>query len=80
MVHDAKVKTRYDARKSLIYRMFQKEPYNCSPNVTVWLVSRKRLHLKAYKLSIFQGVEHLERHGKALFEAPCITSRIHIKP
>jgi hypothetical protein len=40
------------------YMVFQKELYNSIPNVTVWRVLRKRLHLKAYKLSI---VQHLER-------------------
>jgi hypothetical protein len=38
------------------HRAFQKELYNGISNVTVWRVLRKRLHLKAYKLSI-QGVE-----------------------
>jgi hypothetical protein len=37
--------------------MFQKELYNGIPNVTVWRVLRKHLHLKAYKLSIVQGAE-----------------------
>jgi hypothetical protein len=37
--------------------MFQKELYNGIPN-TVWQVLRKRLHLKAYKLS---DLQHLER-------------------
>jgi hypothetical protein len=34
-----------------------KKFYNGIPNVTLWRVLRKRLHLKAYKISIFQGVE-----------------------
>jgi hypothetical protein len=38
--------------------MFQKELYSGVPNVTVWRVLRKRLHLKAYKLSI---VQHLDQ-------------------
>jgi hypothetical protein len=38
-------------------RMFQKELCNGIPNVTVWRVLRKCLHLKAYKLSF---LEHLE--------------------
>jgi hypothetical protein len=38
--------------------VFQKELYNGIPNVTVWRVLRKRLHVKVYKLSI---VQHLER-------------------
>jgi hypothetical protein len=38
---------------------FQKELYNGIPNVTVWRVLRKRLHLKAYKLSTVQGAEVL---------------------
>jgi hypothetical protein len=38
--------------------MFQEELYNAIPNVTVWRVLRKRLHLKAYKLL---GYEQLER-------------------
>jgi hypothetical protein len=32
--------------------MFQKELYNGIPNVTVWQMLGKRLHLKAYKLPI----------------------------
>jgi hypothetical protein len=39
-----------------MYRVFQKELYNGIANVTVWRVLRKRLHLKAYKLSIMQDV------------------------
>jgi hypothetical protein len=38
-------------------QMFQKELYNGIANVTVWRVLRKRLHLKAYKLSILRGFE-----------------------
>jgi hypothetical protein len=38
--------------RSLMYRVFKKELYNVIPNVAVWRVLRKRLHLKAYKLSI----------------------------
>jgi hypothetical protein len=38
--------------------MLQKELYNDIQNVAVWRVLGKRLHLKAYKLSI---VQHLER-------------------
>jgi hypothetical protein len=38
--------------------VFQKELCNGIPNVTLWRVLRKRLHFKAYKLSI---VQHLER-------------------
>jgi hypothetical protein len=37
---------------------FKKELYYSIPNVAVWRVLRKRLHLKAYKLFI---VQHLER-------------------
>jgi hypothetical protein len=37
--------------------VFQKELYNVIPNVAVWRVLRKRLHLKMYKLSIIQGVK-----------------------
>jgi hypothetical protein len=33
------------------------EFYNGIPNITVWRVLRKRLHLKAYKLSAVEGVE-----------------------
>jgi hypothetical protein len=39
-------------------RVFLKELYIGIPTVTVWRVLPKRLHLKAYKLSI---VQHLER-------------------
>jgi hypothetical protein len=35
-------------------RMFQEEFYSCIPNITVWPLIRKRLHLKAYKLSIVE--------------------------
>jgi hypothetical protein len=37
--------------------MFQKELYSGNPNVIVWLVLRKHLHLEAYKLSSVQDVE-----------------------
>jgi hypothetical protein len=37
--------------------MFRKELYNGIPNVTVWRMLRKHLRIKAYKLSIVQGVE-----------------------
>jgi hypothetical protein len=37
--------------------MFQKGLSSGNPNVTVWRVLWKWLHLKAYKLSIVQGVE-----------------------
>jgi hypothetical protein len=36
--------------------MFQKELYNGIPNAIVLRVLQKRLHLKAYKLFIVQGV------------------------
>jgi hypothetical protein len=39
--------------------VFQKELYNCVANVAVWRVLRKRLHLKAYQLSIVPGVKCL---------------------
>jgi hypothetical protein len=38
--------------------VFQKALYNNIPNVTIWRVLRKRLHVKTYKVSIVQGVEH----------------------
>jgi hypothetical protein len=38
---------------------FQKELYTGIPNVTVWRVLRKRLHLQACKVSIVQGVKHV---------------------
>jgi hypothetical protein len=62
---------------SLTTRCFKKELYNFIPNVTVGRVLRKRLHLKAYKLSIVQHLErqqHLEYRCKVLFETPFITS------
>jgi hypothetical protein len=40
-----------------LHRVFQKELYNGILNVTLWQVLRKRLHLRACKLSIVQGVE-----------------------
>jgi hypothetical protein len=40
----------------ILYMVLQKEFCNDIPNVTVWRVLRKRLHLKAYKLPIVQGV------------------------
>jgi hypothetical protein len=46
-----------DKQDAAIYRVFRKELCNDIPNVTVWPVLRKRLHLKAYKLSIFHGIE-----------------------
>jgi hypothetical protein len=39
------------------YGMFQKQLYNDIPEVTMWRALRKRLHLKAYKLFVVQGVE-----------------------
>jgi hypothetical protein len=39
--------------------MFQKEFYDGIPNYTVWRVLRDRLHLKAYKLSIAQGILYI---------------------
>jgi hypothetical protein len=36
------------------HRVFQKKFYNGIPKATVCRVLRKRLHLKAYKLSIVQ--------------------------
>jgi hypothetical protein len=36
--------------------VFQKELFNSIPTITAWRVLRKRLHLKAYKLSIVQGI------------------------
>jgi hypothetical protein len=41
-------------RKELIEKLHKKELYYRIPNVSVWRVLRKRLHLKAYKLSIVQ--------------------------
>jgi hypothetical protein len=38
-------------------RVFQKDLRSGIPNITLWRVLRKRLHLKAYKLSIAQGVQ-----------------------
>jgi hypothetical protein len=49
------------------YRVFQKEPYNDIPNVAVWRVLRKRLHLKAYKLSVVQGVRQISVGTKRNF-------------
>jgi hypothetical protein len=43
--------------KGILCIVFEKELYKCMANVTLWRVVRKRLHLKAYKLSI---VEHFE--------------------
>jgi hypothetical protein len=43
----------YDLFTSL-YREFQKELCNGSPNVTLWRVLRKCLHFKACKLSVVQ--------------------------
>jgi hypothetical protein len=33
--------------------MLQKQLYNGTPNVAVWRVLRKRLHLKVYKLHVY---------------------------
>jgi hypothetical protein len=44
----------------VIYRIFQKELYNGIPNVAMWRVIRRRLHLKTYKLSTVQGVPVIE--------------------
>jgi hypothetical protein len=43
--------------------VLQKELYNGITNVAVWRVLRKRLRLKAYKLSIIQGVERWIVHS-----------------
>jgi hypothetical protein len=40
-----------------LYGVFKKEFYSGIPNVTVWRVLRKRLHLNSYKLYIVQVVE-----------------------
>jgi hypothetical protein len=49
-------------RKTIYNKAARRRQFNLKsiPNVTVWRVLRKHLHLKAYKLSIVQGVEHLE--------------------
>jgi hypothetical protein len=44
-------------------RMFQKELHNCIPNVAVWRMLRKRLHLKAYRLSTVQHLESFQTNG-----------------
>jgi hypothetical protein len=66
--------------------VFQKKFCNVTPNDTLRRVLRKRLHLKAYKLSFVQGVfvalatkYHLECHCKALFETSCNTVGSHIQ-
>jgi hypothetical protein len=41
--------------------VFQKELYSGIPNVAVWPMLRKLLHLKSYKLSILQDVERQEK-------------------
>jgi hypothetical protein len=41
--------------------VFQKELYNGIPNATAWRVLRKRLHLKAYQLSVVQAVKLRQR-------------------
>jgi hypothetical protein len=41
--------------------VFHKELYNANPNVTVWRVLQKRLHIRAYKLSVVQGVQQFQR-------------------
>jgi hypothetical protein len=50
--------------------MFQKELYNGITNITVWQVLGKRLHLKAYKLSIVEGVKVI-----GFFSQPIPSSR-----
>jgi hypothetical protein len=42
-----------------IYSVFKKELYSDIPNVTAWRVLRKRLHLKAYKLSTLSKMDSL---------------------
>jgi hypothetical protein len=44
-------------KRVIKYRVFKKELYNGILNVTVWRELRKRLRLKAYKLSIVQYLE-----------------------
>jgi hypothetical protein len=43
--------------RAKLCKLFKKELYNGIPNITVWRLLRRRLYLKAYKLSIVQGVE-----------------------
>jgi hypothetical protein len=45
-------------------RVFQNEFHNGIPNVAVWRVLRKCLHLKAYKLSV---VQHLNTRYTVTF-------------
>jgi hypothetical protein len=41
------------------YKVFKKGPYNGIPNVAVWRVLRKRLHLKAYSVC-FAALQQLK--------------------
>jgi hypothetical protein len=71
-----------------LYREFQKELHSSIPNVTVWRVLGKRLHLKAYRLSIPHlcttlsvnvFVTHLEYYCEALFETTCINNSKYVR-
>jgi hypothetical protein len=68
----------------IIYRVIQKELYNGIPNVTVWRVLPKRLHLKEYKLSIVHGKIkpiftnlHLAKDSKLCGRLDVICSNLH---
>jgi hypothetical protein len=54
--------------------MFQKELYNCIPNVSAWRVLRKCLHLEAYELSI---VQHLEHYATSLKVADSVLDEVN---
>jgi hypothetical protein len=50
-------KKKFFEKKNVKAGCFKKSFAVVIPNVAVWRVLQKRLHLKAYKLSIVQGVE-----------------------
>ena len=53
--------------REIILPIFRSTPHDvasretCIPNVTVWRVLRKRLRLKAYKLSIVQNLTNADK-------------------
>jgi hypothetical protein len=57
-------------RKS--YSVFQKELYNCIPNVTLWRVLRKRLHVcTPVSVNVFITLatqQHLDYHCKVVMK------------
>jgi hypothetical protein len=59
---------------------FKKELHNGIPNAAVWRVLRKRLHLKACKLSIVQHFEDFALNGRKRYSGcgPSFLLSLHL--